>query len=115
MAEKTVSATEARIHFGELIRQVKEEQRPYIVERNGEPYVVVLSVEEYEQLRMGKQREHWRENLDRALELGAKIHAHRGNAPLPDPAEIIREMREERTRQLLETIGAPIEKSDQQE
>ncbi len=43
--EKKISATEARIHFGELIRTVKEEQQPYIVERDGEPYVVLRSAE----------------------------------------------------------------------
>lgn len=115
MTEKTISATEARVHFGELIRKVKEEKQPYVVERDGEPYVVVLSVEEYERLRIKKQDERWRENLERALELGAAISARRGGAPLPDPAEIIREMREERTRQLMEAIGLPIEESDAQQ
>jgi prevent-host-death family protein len=33
--EKQISATEARIHFGELIREAKEENQPYIVERDG--------------------------------------------------------------------------------
>ncbi len=46
-----MSATEARVHFGELMRRVVEGQEPVIVERGGKPKVVVLSVAEYERLR----------------------------------------------------------------
>ncbi len=102
--EKRVSATEARIHFGELIRKVKEEQQSYVVERSGEPYVVVVSVEEYERLKQ-EGKPDWQETLNRALELGAEIRARRGGEPLPDSAEVIREMRAERTRQLVEALG----------
>jgi prevent-host-death family protein len=42
--EHVVSATEARIHFGELMRRAVEKQVPTIVERGGEPHVVILSV-----------------------------------------------------------------------
>ena len=47
---KTMSATEARIHFGELMRHVTEQKEPVFVERAGKPQVVVISVAEYEQL-----------------------------------------------------------------
>jgi len=45
---KTVSLTEARRRFGEIIRQAQIE--PVIVTRYGQPYVVILSVQEYERL-----------------------------------------------------------------
>ena len=48
--EQVISATEARIHFGELMRRVVEEQNPVIVERSGKPHVVVLPVAEYRRL-----------------------------------------------------------------
>jgi prevent-host-death family protein len=43
---RVVSATEARIHFGELMRQAVENHETTIVERGGKSHVVVMSVEE---------------------------------------------------------------------
>ena len=99
--ERIVSATEARIRFGELMRWVVENREPVIVERGGKPYVVVLSVEEYNKLRATHSRETWRDTLKEVLRLGAQIKARRKGRPLtPPPDEIIRELREERDTQL---------------
>ena len=99
--ERVVSATEARIRFGELMRQAVEGKEPIIVERGGRPYVVVLSVEEYNRLQAAQAKETWRETLKEVLQLGARIRARRGGQPLtPPPEEIIRELREERNAQL---------------
>jgi prevent-host-death family protein len=48
--QRTMSATEARIHFGELMRRVVEQQESVVVEHSGQPHVVVLSVDKYQQL-----------------------------------------------------------------
>ena len=48
--QRTMSATEARIRFGELMRHVVEKQEPVIVEHSGKPCVVVISVDKYQQL-----------------------------------------------------------------
>src|SRR5262245_9292845 len=56
---KTISATEARIHFGEVLRGVTERGETIFVERSGKPLAVVLSIEEYERLRNGDQKEDW--------------------------------------------------------
>lgn len=45
-----LSATQARIHFGEVIRRAYTEGEPVIVEKDGIPMVVILSVPAYEQL-----------------------------------------------------------------
>jgi len=99
--ERTISATEARIHFGELMREVIENREPVIVERDGKPHIVVISVEEYERLKCARQREGWEEALNRAVRLSARIRERRGGEPLPPPEEVIREMREERDEQIL--------------
>ena len=66
---RVITATEARIHFGELIREVVEKQQAVIVERGGKPQVVVLSINEYENLLAGQaQREDWRTLLAQAHE-----------------------------------------------
>jgi prevent-host-death family protein len=97
--ERVVSATEARIRFGELMRWVVEGREPVIVERGGKPYVVVLSVTEYERLQIGQEeQEPWRELVHRARK---QIRAELGGRELPPSEEIIRQMREERDEQLL--------------
>ncbi len=94
-----VSATEARVRFGELMRWVVESQKPVIVERGGKPHVVVLSVDKYESLLTGQQeQEDWRELVHQAR---AQIQAELGGRELPPPEEVIRQMREERDAQLL--------------
>src|SRR5690242_16881171 len=98
--EHTISATEARIHFGELMRHVVEHDEPVIVERAGKPEVVVLSVAEYERLRRQKAG-NWLEAVDRVRE---RVLQELGDRELPPPAEIIREMREERDAQLLDSL-----------
>jgi len=45
-----VTATEARIHFGEMIRRACLERVPIVVEKDGIPAVVILSIGEYEEL-----------------------------------------------------------------
>ena len=45
-----ISATEARIHFGEILRKVTE-QGPVLVERRGQPQVVILSAADYRKLK----------------------------------------------------------------
>jgi prevent-host-death family protein len=92
--ERVVSATEARIRFGELMRWAVEGCEPVIVERGGKPHVVVLSVAEYERLQTGRrERESWKELVHRARE---QIRAELGERELPPPEEVIWQMREER-------------------
>jgi len=47
-----------------------------------------------------KKEPTWQEAFQRALDVGERIRARRGGEPLPDPAEIIRQIREERGVQL---------------
>ncbi|MBI3970595.1 MAG: type II toxin-antitoxin system Phd/YefM family antitoxin [Chloroflexi bacterium] len=96
--ERTVSATEARIHFGELMRQVVEAKRPVIVERGGKPQVVVLSFADYQRLQADQRRQPtWQ---------GLLAHAHAltrselKDRVLPPVDEIIERMREERDAEL---------------
>jgi len=96
---KVVSATEARIRFGELMRQVVESQEPVIVERGGQSHVVVLSVEEYERLLQSQQEpDDW---LDLVRQARAQIEADLGGRTLPPPEEMLAQIREEHDEQRL--------------
>lgn len=98
--QRKVSATEARIHFGELMRQVEEDGQPIVVEHSGSPRVVVLSVAAYEQLVAAQEaQEDWRELVDRARE---QIRVDLGGRELTPPETVLREMREARDEQLVD-------------
>lgn len=45
---KAISAREAKYNFGRMIDTARGE--PVVVEKHGRPFVVVLSVEEYEKM-----------------------------------------------------------------
>jgi prevent-host-death family protein len=97
--ERTVSATEARVHFGEVMRSVVEDGTTVVVERGGKPQVVVLSIAEYERLRSGEGAQpDWRELVRRSRELARRDLAGRR---LPPPEEMLRIAREERDEQLV--------------
>lgn len=53
--EQVVNATEARVRFGEMIRRVLNDQETIIVERFGEPQVLILSLVEYHRLKATEQ------------------------------------------------------------
>jgi prevent-host-death family protein len=96
--EQVVSATEARVHFGELMRRVVETDTPVIVERDGKAQVVILSKPAYDQMCSGQAKPDWRELLRRAHE---RIRAESaGRPPFPPSEEIIRQMREDRDAEL---------------
>ena len=96
---QTVSATEARIHFGEVMRRARTE--PVIVERAGKPDVVVISKQEYDRLVENSPKPDWWKMVE---ELHAKLRVELAGRTLPDPAEMIRLGREERDEQLLNSL-----------
>lgn len=94
----TFTATKARVHFGELLRRVHENNETVFVERGGETQAVVLPVAEYDRLRRGADREEWEILLDHAR---AQIRADLNGRRLPPADETIGALREERDAQLL--------------
>ena len=95
-----VSATEARIHFGELMRRAVAGQEVIVVERSGEPHVVILSVAHYERLKAAKEAQTgWQLRVDEARRRAA---TDLGDRSLPQAEDVIRQMREERDGKLLD-------------
>ena len=45
-----VSATEARLRFGAMVKRVRGGETPLVVEKKGQPILVLLSPANYEQL-----------------------------------------------------------------
>ncbi len=98
---KHISATEARVHFGEVMRQVVEQNQAIIVERAGEPQVAIVPVSEYHRLRRMQRSAEVDEALQRLAAIGEKIRERRKTIAVPEPEEIIQQMREERDAELL--------------
>jgi prevent-host-death family protein len=96
---QTVSATDARVRFGEIMRRAKS--GPVIVERDGKPEVVVISKQAYDQMVAAAPKPDWWNMVE---ELHAKLRVELAGRTLPDPAEIIRQGREERDEQLLNSL-----------
>jgi prevent-host-death family protein len=94
--ERMVSMAEACIRFEELMREVAERHETIIVEQDGQPRIVVLSVEDYRRLKAAQLRPPWEETRREIQEIRARIHARRRGEPVPLPEDIIRELREER-------------------
>jgi prevent-host-death family protein len=88
MHGKTVSATEARIHFGEVLRSAQD--GPVVVERQGRALAVVLSKELYDEL-TARARASWQDLAARVREM---VVRDRAGDPLPDPARVLRAERE---------------------
>ncbi len=49
-ALRTISAADARAHFVEVIKEVRDSQAPMVVDQDGEPVVVLLAFDSYERL-----------------------------------------------------------------
>jgi prevent-host-death family protein len=104
--DTVVSATDARVHFGELMRQVMETGKAVTVERGGKPAVVVVPVAEYEQLNAALRRQRWEDWHKRLDALHALIRAEVGDRDVPDAVELIRQGHEERDQDIWDAVHA---------
>jgi prevent-host-death family protein len=93
--EKIISATEARIRFGELMRQAQA--GPVVVERGGVAQVVVLSKSAYDDLVAAAQQMGWKHLLEEAHR---RVRMDLGDRRLPPAEDFIRAGREERSEQV---------------
>ncbi len=98
-----VTESEARQRFGELLRDVAEGQETVLIEKDGEPQAIVLSLNEYARLQENVPQPggDWKEYIDRVRE---RIAKELGGRPLPPAEDVIRRMREERDEQILGSL-----------
>jgi prevent-host-death family protein len=97
--QKTISATQARIHFGDIMKQAKV--APVFVERSGKAEVVVLSKKAYDRLVAANQQTDWQAKLE---DLHKRIKTELAGRTLPAPEEMLRLAREERDEQLINSL-----------
>lgn len=85
MQRRTISAMEARKHFGELLESVYYRGEAVTIERAGKPMVVVLSAAEYEEFEARNRQASW-ERLGNAMD-----RIHEANAGV-DPDQVERDV-----------------------
>ena len=97
-----VNVVAARKNFSELVARVAFGGARVIVERRGKPMAALISMHDLQRLeelegQLGSARERGLAAIERARALREAILADRRGEPLPDSAEMIREIREDRT------------------
>ena len=98
MTLASVTATDARIHFGELLQRVAQDEETILVERSGKPVAVIVPVEQYERMRVQVHQPDWKA---RVQQIRAKIEMELGGQVLIPAEDIINQAREERSEQQL--------------
>jgi prevent-host-death family protein len=96
-----MSATEARVHFGEVMRRVSETKEAVIVERAGRPQVAIVPMDEFQRFQAMKTKNDAEKALSDLSAIGEKIRQRRETIDFPEPEEVIRQMREERSAEQL--------------
>ena len=72
---RTVSASEAKTRFGEIMAWARENQDDVIVESRGRPNVVVISFEEYQRVVDLREKARREEILNRLERLSERVRA----------------------------------------
>lgn len=103
---ETLTVAEARRTFGDVISKVGYGGKRIVVQRHGKPVAAVISFEDMQKLEeFERQRNERYERgmaaLREAQRVSELIFRERNGEYLPDSAEVIREMREERVDEIL--------------
>lgn len=97
---RTISATEARVHFGEVMRRVIEQDETVVVEKAKKQGMVLLSMAAFEKLSARHEPASKNAYLERAREVRTLISRETQGRTLPSVDELIRLSREERDDEL---------------
>jgi prevent-host-death family protein len=96
-----ISASDLHLKVGQVISRIQYAGERFIIERRGVPVAAVVSIEDLQRLERSKLQEH-RTSEERLAALRMAdmsrqmILAERNGTPLPDSAELLRELREDR-------------------
>ena len=81
-----MSATTARVRFGELLDAVKDRGETVIVEKSGEPLAAVIPIAEYRRLtRRVLDQDFW----DRTRKVAEELERNLAGRPYPDERDLI--------------------------
>jgi prevent-host-death family protein len=81
-----VSATEARVRFGEVLSAVDERGETVIVEKSGQPLAAVIPIAEYRRLTRRVLDQDW---WDRQRKVAEELERNLAGRPEPDVKDLI--------------------------
>ena len=81
-----ISATTARVRFGELLDAIKDRGETVIVEKNGEELAAVIPIAEYRRKTRRVLDQDW---WDRQNEVAEELRRNLAGRPYPDEKELI--------------------------
>lgn len=95
---RTISATKARVHFGEITRNVEERGEIVVVERDGREVVAIIPIADYHQYRALRANAlDWWRMMDETHDF---ICQEIGDRTLTPADDLLRQIREERDAEL---------------
>jgi len=102
---ETMNVVEARKSFSDVMARVAYTGQRVVVERKGRPMMALISIEDLHRLEeLEKGATSTRARREAALALAAaardRIRTERHGVPLPDSADTLDKLREERTHEL---------------
>jgi prevent-host-death family protein len=81
-----ISATEARVRFGELLDAMRDRGETVIVEKSGEPRAAVVPIAEYRRLTRRVLDQAWWDDQRKVAE---ELERNLAGKPYPDEKELI--------------------------
>jgi prevent-host-death family protein len=78
VAMKRMSATEAKNHWGDLVRAITEDGEPVVIENRKEPVLIAISPADFEDFQAYKRElrlQRFREQLQKIKEVQSKLTA----------------------------------------
>lgn len=91
-----MSATEARVHFGEVLERVAREGEPVIVRRGSRAVAVIISFDAYQRLAAQAQRTSAYRALDEVCRVRERTATEIADAARPSIETILDAIRQER-------------------
>jgi prevent-host-death family protein len=98
VAMKTVSALEVRKRFGAILDEAAAGEQ-IVIERAGRPVAALVPLSDFEEVSADARRQRRIDAIEEIQRL-----ARRYPVSIPDPAGLVRQMREERTQQILRAV-----------
>lgn len=103
---KIISVNEARAHFSDVLARVAYGGERVIIQRRGRPFAALISIDDLRKLEALESEAETRKAarvkaLAAAAAVREQILAERHGEPLPDAADIITRLREERFDELV--------------
>ncbi len=95
---RTVSALEVRRRFGAILDEAAAGEQ-IVIERAGQPVAALVPLDDFEEISADARRQRRIDAIEEMQRL-----ARRYPVSIPDPAGLIRQMREDRTEQILRAV-----------